>query len=939
MLPQSVWCLLIVATGLGFLLLGPAQADQNPSPEELNRARANLSHPEFAVREAATRQLWQHADLARDQLEAARASRDPEVQRRIRRITEAVRMGIRPDTPREVVEKIYTFHDGNLQEKRAIIGQLVSSGNLNTAFRLLRALENPSIQTQLASLLANQVRASLLPHLLNEEWDQAGALLRNAALGDLGMRDYASFLLHIQKLQAAIEALSQAPVQDPRLHTWLLRAAGRFNEALALAVAEDDASLQHELGAAHGDALAFCEAELTLPTINEFIRPAVTASKARLTGDQPGFDAAVNDLFNLAKNPDLAYAQRFAVSALLLNDLADRLLAEVPDLDVQIAYDIQTYRGLYADALKRWGVKEMRPPYDDWLTERCEAIAKNQDARGEVLQEIFDLAAHVLDMGEESEAARMLDEAFQAAKSDLRKRRSLVTEEMRLGLRAQAEKHLKALSDAGTRIDQLKELLPYRNELVDQWHAFFSQQMGDEAPVDRLVPLIQTWKLLDPDDEPGKKDPPAEVLEILEAAHREGESLEAETKEAEAREVEARRAGALNAKEGEAAQLKIKAQTYLDHLTLAASVQGADEHALRYLEELAALADDAATWQRLGQALMKEEAWDRAAQAHEKAWKAHCQEVRESAAAGLAISTNLGGGPSNPTSLQPTFLYFAAVAHREGGRTDKAAALTTKARLLCLGDLGARFKLAAAMDRHGDESLALEEWDLITRLSLPQEPEGTWSFYHLAEPASKTDPLKGIAYLERVAAARHRLGVTSQAEFTFNLRLRSLCHLWSAKASVLQEDTPAALEALQRYWKLTPGNASIGEELLPLIEEAGEPEKAREYYEKTRALALEACQVFPNSAMVHNNLAWLDARSRRHLDEALEHAETALKLKPNTAAYLDTLAEVHFAMGDRAKALDLSAKAVELTPLDKELLGQRKRFESAPLPEKRPPSE
>ena len=120
-----------------------------------------------------------------------------------------------------------------------------------------------------------------------------------------------------------------------------------------------------------------------------------------------------------------------------------------------------------------------------------------------------------------------------------------------------------------------------------------------------------------------------------------------------------------------------------------------------------------------------------------------------------------------------------------------------------------------------------------------------------------------------------------------------------------------------------------------MLEGAGKVEEALEFYEKTRALALEACEIFPRSAMAHNNLAWLDARSRRKLDTALEHATLACNLRPRTAAYLDTLAEVHFAMGDRAKALELSEEAVKYLPNDEELLAQRERFKNAPLPEKR----
>jgi hypothetical protein len=46
------------------------------------------------------------------------------------------------------------------------------------------------------------------------------------------------------------------------------------------------------------------------------------------------------------------------------------------------------------------------------------------------------------------------------------------------------------------------------------------------------------------------------------------------------------------------------------------------------------------------------------------------------------------------------------------------------------------------------------------------------------------------------------------------------------------------------------------------------------------------------------------------LSEGHAHAETALKLRPSQGAYLDTMAEIWFARGNRKKALEWSRKAI-----------------------------
>ena len=66
----------------------------------------------------------------------------------------------------------------------------------------------------------------------------------------------------------------------------------------------------------------------------------------------------------------------------------------------------------------------------------------------------------------------------------------------------------------------------------------------------------------------------------------------------------------------------------------------------------------------------------------------------------------------------------------------------------------------------------------------------------------------------------------------------------------------------------------------------------------------------PNGASTHNTLAWLYARTRTRLPEALRLAAEAVRLSPESGAYLDTLAEVQFALGRPRDALATEMKAV-----------------------------
>lgn len=83
-----------------------------------------------------------------------------------------------------------------------------------------------------------------------------------------------------------------------------------------------------------------------------------------------------------------------------------------------------------------------------------------------------------------------------------------------------------------------------------------------------------------------------------------------------------------------------------------------------------------------------------------------------------------------------------------------------------------------------------------------------------------------------------------------------------------------------------------------------------------------------NDASTLNGLAWTCATNNVHLAEALAAAERATALEPKSAEILDTLAEVHYRMGQAAKAIEAETKALILSPNDDYLKGQLARFQT-----------
>ena len=540
-------------------------------------------------------------------------------------------------------------------------------------------------------------------------------------------------------------------------------------------------------------------------------------------------------------------------------------------------------------------IDQERPPYSPWIEETCKKIRQG-DAEQFVIATGF--ASHIYTMGEEAEGDRLFQLIYDACKTNGQQLDQLLQLEVDAGARQSVLSQIAQRVRDGAQIEELRSNIsssydPYITEaFVRQWWEPVKAQKSNESDIEVLE---RVWALVAPET-PGENT--AEVRALLEVAHK---SLQE--------------------------QKPRDRPNYLQHLYLTALVNDIPDLAIRYLEEKVMLAFDRNSRYGLARLLAREERWAEAAIHFETLWQTTLEEMKRVEAGDMLLDTT--------SALQ------AGLAYRKAGETEKGDQLIQLARLLVLGDLSMRNRLGSFLAADDENELAREEWLLAARCSRLEETAGKDAFLTLANEFAKTDPGRAANYQECTGIMLHRQSMNLRgALLTRYVRLRSQVHQWRTVAALKESKIPEALKTLEAYWKLTPGNASIGEELLPALEAAGDLENAEAYYEKTRAYALEACRLYPNSAMAHNNLAWLDARTRHRLDEAMEHANTAVKLKPKTAAYIDTLAEVHFTLGDREKALKYSREAVALTPDDEELQGQLRRFESAPIPAKRagPPS-
>ncbi len=155
---MSAW---LVSAGLVVVLLGQADRE-NPAAgtaEVIDKAIQDLGDARFAVRNRASRDLWEQGLAAQAALERAAESADRETRERARAILKDFRYGILPGVPDGTVALIRQFRDGNGAERPAAFQRLADRGEFETLTRLIGLEPDASLRRQLLVLLVQNPRA------------------------------------------------------------------------------------------------------------------------------------------------------------------------------------------------------------------------------------------------------------------------------------------------------------------------------------------------------------------------------------------------------------------------------------------------------------------------------------------------------------------------------------------------------------------------------------------------------------------------------------------------------------------------------------------------------------------------------------------------------------------------------------------------------------
>lgn len=275
----------------------------------------------------------------------------------------------------------------------------------------------------------------------------------------------------------------------------------------------------------------------------------------------------------------------------------------------------------------------------------------------------------------------------------------------------------------------------------------------------------------------------------------------------------------------------------------------------------------------------------------------------------------------------PLFLYAQAL-RKINPADGEAKALIEKAHRMPLGGESVRFYFSQALADRGFHDDAARQIEFCCKLLTGDSVTLGNAQDSLARIlADRGEFLTAAAIYERSILRVVKTSSGFRRAGTYS-RITANLHALRARGLLEKGDKPGAFREMDRAEALQPALLDLPILMVSALQRAGEKERAAALYQRVKARWEQAVRDYPNSADAHNQIAWLDARCRRDLDSALEHARKATTLAPQVASYFDTMAEIHFQLGDREKALDLMKKCLSMPNANLSFYQlQLKRFE------------
>jgi tetratricopeptide (TPR) repeat protein len=883
-LKPTVWAWMAAA--------GLSAAPVTPPPAAGGGAAAveRLSDESFAVRQRATLELWKLGDQALPELKKAAGGEDPEAAIRARELMRKIELGILPDSSPKIVDLVMRYDRGTLDDRRMVVGEL---RNLRAWRQILKlyALENDE---GTLSMLESQVRgvaiAAARECLAATEPDIPGAFAYLAMARPEMPELMAMASLHRANGSLGEELEKARALEGEAGHRWRLvlhAAAGQLTEA-----ADEAGKAGQEWAAARlrllaGDPLPWIEQAPAPPqTISATALPGYREFAARRWVGKEIKPDMTRQFRRLAQGGD---EDEQAKSLRLLFLIGDHAEAEkrLAELDPSAAFYYFESAERIEEALKVYGLDPENPDYTAWALKRFRVLIDEPDDEENELTELAILGYFLERRG----LFKELEAGFTAPLLELAK----ADQEIFLRTASRLFSGPYGTLAMSTAWPVVQAAAGFAGDDDVRWMQVVENLFDGYRRPDRLWSWIGA---VDPAlDRPGRLELLCRLYGRLpDPADERGKFLD--------------KAWAAIGKADKVERLEM-----LEQFMELSDLRGMKDsrNFLRGLELLAKEAPDAAAAEFAGYHLAAVGRW------------------AEAAAEWMRLVERNPGYPS--------VRAYAASCYRRAGDEAAAVAQERIVELMAMGETDAQSECAAAYALAGDFGRAGLWWRRAAVECTHNSLGFLKAIHYLNQQAFADQDWKTAAVLAEALALQEAMSGSESygapVIFGLSAALRMRIDADMARSfSLLEADRESAVAEIGRAAAMPFADLSLADHFFAPMREAGLVEQHDEAFERLWANLAKRIARYPGSDNTRNSAAWLASRANRRLDEAGDFLAKALENHPRQAAYLDTMAEVHFARGEREKAVEFSTRAVLEEPEDFQLVRQHMRFVNGPFPPK-----
>jgi len=870
-------CMAIWPPALAAVNETPLLAAQ-PTPADLI---TQLSDDSFQLREAATRKLWLLGKDSLGELEKAAAGSDPEAAHRARELLHKITLHITPDTDPAVVALIERYNLAAPGDKITLLKALRQKHAYRQVLTLYAAETDPKTRGDLQAIVSGI--AIFAARELLVEGDGAGAreLLELAPADARGLMTLAAFHRANGTLEQELQHAKTSKAKGAA--AWQLalqRAAGRLTEAQAAATDAGEPKLAATMAMLAGDPLPWLELHQTSRRAGSD-RDVYSTLAIKRWQDHALRNSDLDPCRKLLSSRNQTLRNFASNSLFLLGEpaAAEASYSKSSPLDAFLYFEAMER---IPEALAAIGLDPDNPDFAAWVSTRCDKLPKEPDADDAATSELVTLAGFLENHGLTEELAK----AFDAPLARLAKKDPDLFTGFLASLFSNRFVHrsgiIGPLMGAGT---------TWAADDAERWEQLVLAAFGDNA--DNLA----CWEWFG---------------ELQPAASRQ------------------QRLAAMLAISGYGADPDHLRDSWLALAWAAITQADADQKTalLTRLASLVGAADDAATNLKIrdlrppgapateldGLALLQFSAAGR--------WEDASQLILQLLASKTDRSAN----------TRPDLHAYAASCLRRAGHPEQAAAHDAWVEKLALGDAASDVRIGHGYAFGADYDRCSLWWERAAREAAPDTEA-----YSGILVALSADQLKRGRWGQAAAASEALAQIYSSSSFSSSsplvfLRLRLQADQAHALC-LLANERAAALSLLEKCHHLLPCDGSLADSFFPALRQAGLIEQHDAWFELTWNSLQAVIQRYPLAHNTRNTAAWLAARALRHLDAAEAHLHLALVSHPSQAAYLDTMAELQFARGNRQQAIEWSDKSVNFMPSDDDVRRQNERFIHDPLPE------